>query len=227
MSQTNKKYLPERILFCITRDSLINNKATKDKMKRTIIECIVEAIKIFIKSKQMINPNHEFALISYSSIPQFHCTFDKDPTNILQKLERISTLKRFEHPSFDLAKFFKKIDNMCQIKKMDQADYLYRVILIYTRPNVIPSFNEDFGGFSLFEEMSQKAFTWDTILIHHKSKGKKNKIEKLFTDFAESFLIKPYFLEDKSCQNIYNKMSLLLSHPLQRKVLNEMNPIEF
>ncbi|KAJ3426729.1 hypothetical protein M0812_26297 [Anaeramoeba flamelloides] len=227
MSQTSKKYLPERILFCITRDGLVNNKITKDKMKRTIIECIVEAIKIFIKSKQMINPNHEFALMSYGSDPQFHCSFNKDPTQILQKMERISSYTSLDYQSFDLVKFFKKIDHICKIKTIGQDDYFYRVILIYTRPKVIPSFNEDFEGFSLFEKWSQKAFTWDTILIHHKSKGKKNKIEKLFTDFAESFLIKPYFLEDKSCQNIYNKMSLLLSHPLQRKSLNEMNPIEF
>ncbi|KAJ6229923.1 hypothetical protein M0813_07336 [Anaeramoeba flamelloides] len=221
MTEKIPKLLPERIMFCIDFSSLLKTKPRNNKTHKNVLSALIESIKHFIHLKQQINPKHEYGLITVTYFTRMLSNFNRDPTDLLSKLDQLESKTFRTMTYFSLTKFFQRFSDF-EIKKLEEAQFVTRIILFYIR-DAIPSFPDLIEPSDLFQEMVSKSLVWDTIILSPNPKAKKKSdVATALKEFGKFCKIKPFILQDKGSSNLINKMALLIANPIQRKPLEEM-----
>ncbi|PSN51169.1 hypothetical protein C0J52_06071 [Blattella germanica] len=214
----------EKIVLCIDLTEDPNSTYFKlgDGTKYPPFYMIRRVVEIFINSKNLINKNHEFALVVLQSdSAAWLRDFTNEPRDIISVLNDISDNPQGE--IFDLTSLFDVIKNHVTLppavedRTVCPPKYVVRAVLLYARSHCVPKFLH--GRDSLKFLLSSDYFTLDTLYIHE-DPSETNKCEEIFNVLYElddrGF---SYVLDvPRNTTKLHDSMAKLLGHPLQRPV---------
>lgn len=213
----------ERIILCIDLSEDPNYTPFKlgDGTKYAPLYMIKRVTEIFINSKNLINKNHEFALVVLQSdTVAWLRDFTNDPRDIISVLEDMSETQQGD--TFDLSALFDVIyDHVC-LPNVSEPNatpppFVVRVVLLYSRSHCVPKFVHGQESFNLL--LSSDYFTVDILYIHE-DPSEANKCEEIFSvlddldDRGFSYVLDV----PRNATKLHDNMAKLLGHPLQRPV---------
>ncbi|KAK7868526.1 hypothetical protein R5R35_004809 [Gryllus longicercus] len=213
--------VPEKIILCldISQDPDFNPFKLGDGSKHTPLSMAKRVAEIFIKSKNIINPKHEFALIIMESDTILWLRdFTSEPCDIISVIEDINEAPQSD--TFDLTCLFDVIKSHVKLPVVDDPilvppPYVVRTILLYSRSYCLPEFKL---GRDTFEYLlSSQYFTLDILYIHEEP-SEKNKCEEIFKvlDALDEKGLSYIFDVPRNATKLHHDMAKLLAHPLQR-----------
>jgi hypothetical protein len=215
--------VPEKIILCIDLSEDPNYTPFKlgDGTKYAPVYMIKRVAEIFINSKNLINKNHEFALVVLQSDTAVWLRdFTKDPRDIISVLEDICETQQGD--VFDLSALFDVIADHVSLPQISEPNatpppFVVRVVLLYSRSHCVPKFVH--GQESLNLLLSSDYFTLDILYIHE-DPSETNKCEEIFSVLDElddrGF---SYVLDvPRNTTKLHDNMAKLLGHPLQRPI---------
>jgi hypothetical protein len=215
--------IPEKIILCIDLTEEPNCTLFKlgDGSKYAPLYMIKRVAEIFINSKNLINKNHEFALVVLQSdTVAWLRDFTNDPCDIISVLEDMSETQQGD--TFDLSAMFDVICDHVSLPKVSEPNatpppFVVRVILLYSRSYCVPKFIHGQESFSLL--LSSDYFTLDILYIHE-DPSEANKCEEIFSvlddldDRGFSYVLDV----PRNTTKLHDNMAKLLGHPLQRPI---------
>ncbi|KAJ9577115.1 hypothetical protein L9F63_006323 [Diploptera punctata] len=215
--------VPEKIILCIdlTEDPNYTPFKLGDGSKYPPLYMIRRVAEIFINSKNLINKNHQFALVVLQSeTAAWLRDFTEDPQDIISVLEDMNDTHQAD--IFDLTSFFDVINDHITLPHVSEPTvctppYTVRVVLLYGRSHCVPKFVHGRQSFNLL--VSSEYFTLDILYIHE-DPSEKNSCEEIFSVLCElddrGF---SYVLDvPRNTTKLHDNMAKLLGHPLQRPV---------
>ncbi|KAF5797823.1 putative BRISC and BRCA1-A complex member 1, von Willebrand factor A-like domain superfamily [Helianthus annuus] len=210
----------EDILFCIDVDpeSLVEMKNTSVSGRPfTRLESIKQAILLFINAKLAINPDHRFAYFALGKSPFWlKKEFSSDVDSALAAFRGI-TVDSSSAGHADLTHLFRVANH--EAKKSRAQNRILRVILLYCRSSVAPQHQWP---------ATQKLFTLDVIYLHDKP-GPDNCPQKVYDGLVDALEqvseYEAYIFESGQglTRVLFRHMCLLLSHPQQRCVQDDID----
>lgn len=215
--------VPEKIILCIDLSEDPNYTPFKlgDGTKYAPLYMIKRVAEIFINSKNLINKNHEFALVVLQTdTVAWLRDFTNDPRDIISVLEDMSETQ--EGDIFDLSSLFDVITDHVPLPQISEPNvtpppFVVRVVLLYSRSYCIPKFVHGRESFSLL--LSSDYFTLDILYIHE-DPSEANKCEEIFSvlddldDRGFSYVLDV----PRNTTKLHDNMAKLLGHPLQRPI---------
>ncbi|KAK9079834.1 hypothetical protein SSX86_001507 [Deinandra increscens subsp. villosa] len=209
----------EDILFCIDLDpeSLVEMKNTSVTGRPfTRLESIKQAILLFIDAKLAINPDHRFAYFALGKSPFWlKKEFSSEVDSALAAFRGIKVDSSAGHA--DLTHLFRVANH--EAKKSRAQNRILRVILLYCRSSVAPHH---------LWPTTQKLFTLDVIYLHDKP-GPDNCPQKVYDGLVDALEqvseFEGYIFESGQglTRVLFRHMCLLLSHPQQRCVQDDID----
>lgn len=209
----------EDILFCIDVDpeSNIEMKITGPNGRPiTRLDAIKQAVLLFMNAKLSMNPDHRFALCALGRTnfwirKEFNSDFESARA-------AVSGLSANDSASgqADLTHLFRAAAH--EAKKSKAHKRLFRVILIYCRSSVQPHHQWP---------INQKIFTLDIMYLHDKP-GHENCPQKVYDVLVDTLEqvseCEGYIFESGQglARVLFRHMCVLLSHPLQRCIQDEI-----
>jgi len=215
--------VPEKIILCIDLSEDPNYTPFKlgDGTKYAPLYMIKRVAEIFINSKNLINKNHEFALVVLQSdTVAWLRHFTNDPRDIISVLEDMSESQQGD--IFDLSTLFDVISDHVTLPQVSEPNatpppFVVRVILLYSRSHCVPKFVHGQESFNLL--LSSEYFTLDILYIHE-DPSEANKCEEIFSvlddldDRGFSYVLDV----PRNTTKLHDNMAKLLGHPLQRPI---------
>lgn len=204
----------EDILFCVDADRQMEAemKAVGAKGQTfTRMDCIKQAISLFVHSKLTINPNHRFAFAKLDhSATWWQREFTHDLNTINASVRGLTTDALYK--SCDLSQLFRMVAT--EAKKSRAQFRSLRVILIYCRSSVVPECPSHWPE-------NQKLFTLDVMYLHDKPSGENcpQKVYDALVDVLEHVSEhEGYIFENGTgiTRVLFRDTCVLLSHPQQR-----------
>jgi len=218
----NKKNCTERIIFCIDlnneMDSLdFSRGASNKKNYPTRLDLIKCALRIFVNTKQKINPNHEYGIIALTDGAIWYQDLTTDVDIFAKKLNSLQS--QGEYNSCNLNSLFELLNTKFPeivTASTSPPKVIYRTILIYGRSNVIPSLQRS----ALIKRvLSSPVFYFDALYLH--SKPSKDTCPQEIYDFITEIEcnahIQYFFENSTSLRKFFLHCTHLLAHPLQRQ----------
>ncbi|KAF7830483.1 BRISC and BRCA1-A complex member [Senna tora] len=209
----------EDILICVDVDpeSLVELKATGSNGRPlTRLDSIKQAILLFVNAKLTINPDHRFAFaILGKSASWLKKEFSNDVESAMAAVRGLSATSSSGPP--DLTNLFKVAAH--EAKKSRMQNRIFRVILVYCRSSVRPSYQ--------WPE-TQRLFTLDVMYLHDKP-GPENCPQTVYDTLVEALEhvseYEGYILETGQglIRIIFRHMCILLSHPQQRCIQDDLD----
>uniref|UniRef100_A0A7C9DIC2 BRISC and BRCA1-A complex member 1 n=1 Tax=Opuntia streptacantha TaxID=393608 RepID=A0A7C9DIC2_OPUST len=213
------KYSCEDILFCVDVDneSMVEMKNTGPNGRPiTRLDSIKQSILLFINAKLTMNPDHRFAFAALGKTASWvRKEFSSDVNAAFSALRGFSVTPLGGHA--DLTQLFRIAAH--EAKKSRSQNRILRVILLYCRSSVQPHFQWP---------ANQKLFTFDVIYLHDKP-GPDNCPQKVYDALVEALEhvteYEGYIYESgQGLQRVlFRQMCLLLSHPQQRCMQDDLN----
>ncbi|XP_076943476.1 uncharacterized protein LOC143613723 [Bidens hawaiensis] len=210
----------EDIVFCIDVDpeSLVEMKNTSVSGRPfTRLESIKQAILLFINAKLAINPDHRFAFFALGNSPFWlKKEFTSDADSAIAAFRGI-TVDSTPAGHADLTHLFRVANH--EAKKSRAQNRILRVILLYCRSSVAPHHQWP---------ATQKLFTLDVIYLHDKP-GPDNCPQKVYDGLVDALEqvseYEAYIFESGQglTRVLFRHMCLLLSHPQQRCVQDDID----
>ncbi|XP_010447311.1 PREDICTED: uncharacterized protein LOC104729967 isoform X2 [Camelina sativa] len=202
----------EDILICVDVDveSTVEMKTTYANGKpMNRLECVKLAITRFIHDKLATNPNHRFAFATLSkSAAWLKKEFTSNAESAAASLREMSATKA-SGPA-DLTLLFQEAAQ--QAKTSRAQNQSLRVILIYCRSSVIPTYDWP---------VNQKLFTLDILYLHDRP-SPDNSPHDVYDSLVDAIKrvskCEGYIFGSGHglAQSFFKRMSTLLSHPSQR-----------
>ncbi|XP_072978075.1 uncharacterized protein [Typha angustifolia] len=210
----------EDILFCVDVDSESRTEMKVSGPKGrpiTRLDAIKQALLLFVNAKLTIHPDHRFA---YAALGHSVSLVKKDfSSDVNSATEAVRSLTAAESPSglADITQLFRIAAH--EAKKSRAQGRLFRVILIYCRSSVRPQHQWP---------VSQKLFTMDVMYLHDKpsSENCPQKVYDALVDALEHVTeYEGYIFESGQglTRVLFRQMCILLSHPLQRCVQDDLD----
>ncbi|KAJ8896432.1 hypothetical protein PR048_001776 [Dryococelus australis] len=213
---------PEKIIFCVdicedvdtTPFKLMNGKTFKP------LYMVKRVIQIFVHNKQLLNKNHEFALMLLQSDNVLWLkNFTRDTrevTSVIDDLLEINSEPGKVCSLSELMDVVQRYVNLPAVEpaNMTQPPYTVRMILFYCRSRCVPEFLAEDGCKEL---LSSEFFTVDIVYVHE-STSEQNRCQEVYSRLNE-LAQKGYsyvFDVERNPTKLHNIMAKLLAHPLQR-----------
>uniref|UniRef100_A0A1J3G1T5 BRISC and BRCA1-A complex member 1 n=2 Tax=Noccaea caerulescens TaxID=107243 RepID=A0A1J3G1T5_NOCCA len=209
----------EDILICVDVDaeSTVEMKTTGTNGRPLIrMECVKQAIILFIHNKLSINPDHRFAFATLSkSAAWLKKEFTSDAESAVASLRGLSATKSSGRA--DLTLLFRAAAH--EAKNSRAQNRILRVILIYCRSSVRPTHDWP---------INQKLFTLDVMYIHDKP-GPDNCPQDVYDSLVDAVEhvseYEGYIFESGQglARSVFKPMSILLAHPQQRCAQDDLD----
>ncbi|CAN8229636.1 unnamed protein product [Cochlearia groenlandica] len=203
----------EDILVCVDvdSDSAAEMKTTMRTNGRALtrLDCVKEAIIIFIHNKLSMNPDHRFAFATLSkSAAWVKKEFTSDAESAVATVRGLSSTK-FSGRA-DLTLLFQEAAREAVTSRAKNR--ILRVILVYFRSSVKPTH---------YWHMNKKLFTLDVMYLHSKTDRDTcpQDVFDSLNDIVDHVSEHEGYLFENSqgrAQPVFKCMSKLLSHPKQR-----------
>lgn len=218
-----RPFIPERLVFCIDLCNEMNGIEFSKSRKNTFtrLDLVKHMLKMFVHLKHKMNPRHEFAIVCLTDAAIWFQDFTSDVELLAKKVSTLQTQGDF--PRFNMSSVFdlfaKKValpQVTMEDLKRGGADYLYRVLFIYSRTTVVPEWID--GREMADRLLATPVFFFDGLYLHKKPSKENNPqgVYDFLTDI-ESLEENSYFSEThQSLRRIYTNFTLLLANPLQR-----------
>ncbi|KAH9316685.1 hypothetical protein KI387_025312 [Taxus chinensis] len=204
----------EDIIFCVDIDRQMeaDMKSVGTKGQAfTRLDCIKQAICLFVHSKLAINPNHRFAFARLDqSATWWQREFTNDLNTINASVRGLAADAVYKH--CDLSQLFRMAAS--EAKKSRAQFRSLRVILIYCRSSVVPEHPSHWPE-------TQKLFNLDVMYLHDKP-SRENCPQKVYDALVDALERvsehEGYIFENGTglTRVLFRDMCILLSHPQQR-----------
>uniref|UniRef100_T1JKD2 BRISC and BRCA1-A complex member 1 n=1 Tax=Strigamia maritima TaxID=126957 RepID=T1JKD2_STRMM len=169
---------PERIIICldISSEMTDSNFRLPDGSIRTFFNAVKQAVIMYIHTKHLIDPRHQFALVLLSDQAVWLGDFSNDPQMIIGLIKEVhdtitcDSMRILPIPTrLPLMEVTMERVQLPQVKFSDviPPDYIIRAILLYGRSQCIPQF--DFDQVAQKDLLESKYFFLDTIYLHKKA----------------------------------------------------------
>lgn len=218
---------PEKIILVI--DTLSEPNATGFKAnngnKFSSLFMAKRVSEIFVHNKSSFNSKNEFAIMTLDSQNvNWHCDFTKVTEDLVSSLESIKEThgKHAHEKYFNIQPVFNLVHQHLSEDPKLLEDYVVRIILLYSRSNIIPKFNT---SVSIVQELTENSnFFFDTLYMHELD-CEKHKCKEIFTELGKLNIRDcSYILEvSRNAVELHNLMSMLYAHPKQRAPQNEFS----
>ncbi|XP_010526066.1 PREDICTED: uncharacterized protein LOC104803734 [Tarenaya hassleriana] len=202
----------EDILICVDVDaeSTVEMKTTGANGRPLMrLDCIKQAILLFVNCKLSINPDHRFAFATLSkSAAWLKKDFTSDVESAVAALRGLSATSSCGRA--DLTFLFRAAAH--EAKKSRAQNRILRVVLIYCRSSVKPTHDWP---------VNQKVFTLDVMYMHDKP-SPDNCPQQVYDSLVDAVEhvseYEGYIFESGQglARSLFKPMSVLLSHPQQR-----------
>ncbi|EOA17155.1 hypothetical protein CARUB_v10005423mg, partial [Capsella rubella] len=209
----------EDILICIDVDaeSMVEMKTTGTNGRPLIrMECVKQAIILFVHNKLSINPDHRFAFATLSkSAAWLKKDFTSDAESAVASLRGLSANKSSSRA--DLTLLFRAAAQEAKISRAQNR--ILRVILIYCRSSMRPIHDWP---------LNQKLFTLDVMYLHDKP-SPDNCPQDVYDSLVDAVEhvseYEGYIFESGQglARSVFKPMSMLLSHPQQRCAQDDLD----
>ncbi|CAN8273187.1 unnamed protein product [Cochlearia groenlandica] len=202
----------EDILICVDVDaeSMTEMKTTGSNGRPlSRMECVKQAIVLFIHNKLSINSDHRFAFATLSkSATWLKKDFTSNAESAIASLRGLSATKSSGRA--DLTLLFRAAAQ--EAKHSRAQNRILRVILIYCRSSVRPTHDWP---------INQKLFTLDVMYLHDKPSPDncpQDVYDSLVDAVEQVSEYEGYIFESGQglARSLFKNMSILLSHPQQR-----------
>ncbi|EPS59889.1 hypothetical protein M569_14915, partial [Genlisea aurea] len=214
------RFSNEDILFCIDvgQETMSEMKVTGSGGRPfTRLDAIKQAIMLFLHAKVAINPDHRYALCALSkSLEWVRKEFSSDVDSAIAALRGLTVDMSSSYA--DLTHLFKVANH--EAKKSRSQSRIFRLILIYCRSSTPPQYQ--------LPPSSQKLFTLDVLYLHDKP-GPDNCPQVVYDTLVEALEqvseYEGYIFEmgQGLMRTIFRNMALLLSHPQQRCLQDDLD----
>jgi len=175
------------------------------------------SLKLFVHTKQKMNPEHEFAICVLTNVAIWYQDLTTDVELFSKKLNNLQA--QGDYPSFDISTLFDlinaKFSDVLSGKTRATCDHVYRVIFIYCRSATLPS---GFPSALCMKILDSPTFFFDALYLHSKP-AKDNRPQEVYdfiTDIEGKDHICYYFENSTSIRKFHLHVAHLLAHPLQR-----------
>ncbi|XP_061192764.1 BRISC and BRCA1-A complex member 1-like isoform X1 [Saccostrea echinata] len=218
---------PEKIIICLDMSSEMDKVSFRSRSgdKWTPMKLVRRALSFFLHSKQRINKNHQFALVHLFDKASWVKDFTGNIKSIMNALDDLS--ETVELQSFNATSLFDLIHQCVPLPEVEgdvtilPPPYVVRMLFIYGRSNGLIEFH-DKESYRLLD--SSPYFVFDALYVHEPP-SEENKCEEIFDrlcDFDEKGM--SYIFEAaRNPTRLYDQMSQLLAHPLQRPLQGEVS----
>ncbi|GJJ75548.1 BRISC and BRCA1-A complex member 1 [Entomortierella parvispora] len=214
----------EKLVFCIDLDiSMDENFMTGEKSQDSRISRSKQLLKWFIGQKSRWNPKHEFAMMVLGTKALWHMDFTSESDLISHVIDELYTMGKFD--SFDYTSILRELVEHVDLDEDD--DSIIRVIMIYTRSNVLPTSPDNELREAFY---ASRKFRFDCIYIHNRPSEVEGPItpQHIYDRLIEFEDVRhpSYFYEmTRALKKFATAMSELLMHPDIRPLQDEK--IEF
>ncbi|XP_058802187.1 BRISC and BRCA1-A complex member 1-like, partial [Phymastichus coffea] len=177
--------------------------------------------EIFIHNKLSFNLRNEFAIMTLDSQNvNWHSNFKKE--DIIPSLDAIKESNVKHEKYFNIQPIFNIVHQQVSENKKLLDDYVVRVILLYTRSNIIPRFN--LADSSVQELIKNSNFYFDVLYIHELN-CQKHKCEEIYIELKKLDIRNTSYIMEVSrdAVGLHNLMGKFLAHPKQRVPLKQFN----
>ncbi|XP_010546506.1 PREDICTED: BRISC and BRCA1-A complex member 1-like [Tarenaya hassleriana] len=205
----------EDILICVDVDaaSTMEMKTTGSNGKPLMrLDCIKQAILLFVNCKLSINPDHRFAFATLSeSATWLKKDFTSDVESAASALRGLSAVTS-SCGQADLTLLFQLAAH--EARKSRAQDRILRLVVVYCRPSVKPTHDWP---------VNQKLFTLDVMHLHDKP------CEEVYGSLVDTVRrvseYKGYIFDSGQglARSVFESMSVLLSHPQQRCAQDDLD----
>ncbi|CAI9093646.1 OLC1v1029199C1 [Oldenlandia corymbosa var. corymbosa] len=212
------RYSSEDILFCIDVDpeSMVEMKSVGSNGRPfTRLDIIKQAILLFVHSKLTINADHRFAFTVLGKTASWlRKEFSSDVDSVLSAFRGLSL--DTSSGQADLTQLFRIAAH--EAKKSRLQNRILRIVLLYCRSSAPPHHQWP---------VTQKLFTLDVLYLHDKP-GPDNCPQTVYDALVEALEhvseYEGYIFESGQglSRVIYRYMCILLSHPQQRTVQEDI-----
>lgn len=211
---------PEKIILCLDLSSEMDQPQFKmgNGSKHTPLEMAIRALRIFIQSKTMINPKHEFAIVLLADTVIWYHDFTSDTRDLISALDDVTETRPCH--SFSMTSLFDLIAEKIELPEVEHSSiiscpYVVRTVLIYGRSQCVPDFS---CSKESQHHLVQSDYFFIDIFYIHELPSVENNCEAIFDLLCD--------LDEKGtayifevCRNatrLHDSMAKLLAHPLQR-----------
>lgn len=187
---------------CINETSSFHHKSRFDHIKR--------ALEIFIKSKQQMSEEHEFALITLDDRAHLLSGFTRNGEEVMELLSQLDPYHATA--ACDLNSVFTEIEDELHLSEIQDMKFNLRVILIYGRNNGQPEVIE------YPEMLSHPHVYYDLVYVHAKEPTDNVKeIYRKLASIGQGTKKTSYIFEmANTVDKLYRSFSLLTAHAQQR-----------
>ncbi|KAK4388766.1 hypothetical protein Sango_2213600 [Sesamum angolense] len=213
------RFSSEDILFCIDvgPETMVEMKVNGPNGRPyTRLESIKQAIMLFVHAKLTINPDHRFAFTALSkSTYWLRKDFSSEVDSAIAALRGLSVDSSSSHA--DLTQLFRVATH--EAKKSRAQNRIFRVILLYCRSSMPPQYQLP---------STLKLFTLDVMYLHDKP-GPDNCPQMVYDTLVEALErvseFEGFIFESGQglTRSLFRHMCVLLSHPQQRCMQDEMD----
>jgi len=215
----------EKIIFCIDLCNEMENLDFRPTLNKLVVpsrlELIKAALRMFVHTKQKMNPNHEFAICVLLEDATWFQDFTSDIEIFSKKLQILQSQGDFQ--TFNLTSLFKILkDKIPEILNINNTrtttESVYRTIFVYSRSNTVPHMTEE-SQKEIQEILNSPIFFFDVLYLHSKP-SKENKPQEVYdmlTNLNNERDIFYFYENSSSIRRLQLNVASLLSHPFQRE----------
>ncbi|ORZ20887.1 hypothetical protein BCR41DRAFT_420931 [Lobosporangium transversale] len=212
----------EKIIFGIDLDQSMDEYfILGEKTNETRINRTKQLLKWFIEQKSCWDSKHEFAIMILGEKAVWHMDFTSDTVLLSHAIDELYTMGNFK--AFDTTSMFKEVLEHINLDEVDGSSY--RLIMIYTRSDVIPSVPDR----NLLDVLySSGKFFCDCVYIHLKSSEstgpvKPQHVYDRLTDIEDPRAPGYYYELTRIFKKYCSVMAELLAHPYVRPLQDSMD----
>ncbi|XP_072027388.1 BRISC and BRCA1-A complex member 1-like [Amphiura filiformis] len=214
---------PEKIIICLDLSSEVNRVPfiSRDFTKYQPLDLIKRALNIFVKTKNTMNPLHEYALVLLHDSAVWMQDFTSDVDEFFNVLQD-STNETQDSDGFDLTSLFDQILEKVDLPFVEDMlvlppPYIVRTIFIYGRSNCIPGFLD---GRESQRQLSNSPYFFFDVFYVHEPPSDDNLCKEVYDVFLDLDSNNTSYIHEvgRNTTHLHNKMAMLLGHPLQRPI---------
>eukprot|EP00850_Spirogloea_muscicola_P025677 SM003899S14267 [mRNA] locus=s3899:20:1296:+ [translate_table: standard] len=198
----------------------------------TRLDAVRQGLLLFVHAKLRADPRHRFAVATLGDGPAWrlrHFTGDVDAVS--SALRSLSSGGMFL--TCDLAALFRMVGK--EARRTTASGRVLRLVIIYCRSNVVPSFSSTpppaspHGGKGVLAAPPPRAFTVDAVYLHNRPVAGTNCPQAVYDAIISTLEAvsehESYIFESASnlARSLFQAACLLLMHPMQRCKQDELD----
>lgn len=219
----------EKIILIMDVSSEMGSTSLYQKKTMSFLRSLEKTLDIFLATKKILNPRHQFALALLQSDGVFwYQEFTNDEKiigEITSQLEPEDPPEADKESVFSFDHIVEILSDHCELPELTDLTlpppYIIRCILIYGRSNCTVQMSPEKR--EIFEKFKKSPYFFMDILYIHELPSTENKAEEIYNFFCDlDKEERGYVMEvSNNIQRLYENVAKLICHPLQRAVQNE------